>query len=73
MHEREINEVIASKKSIHGVKYLFRMSSWENVFTTTFCSCNKWKGGEMKAITGTASDISDIKNAEEIWKERRVV
>ncbi|WP_158858969.1 PAS domain-containing sensor histidine kinase [Lunatibacter salilacus] len=68
MHEREIDQVIATKKSIRGeVSFphaLMGIRMYDYIFTPVIN-----EKGEVEAVTGTTRDISDIKNAQNELKK----
>ena len=67
MHEREIDEVVATKKPIRGeVGFPHAQLGWrvyDYIFTPVFNDA-----GEVEGIAGTTRDITDIKRAEDHLK-----
>ncbi len=69
MHEREIDEVVATKKSIRGTVSFLHPEFGKRVYDYIFAPIINVEG-EVEAIAGTGRDISDIKHFEETIKER---
>lgn len=63
MHEREIDQVIASKKPVRGEVSFPHAHLGKRMYDYIFSPVINEKGA-VEAITGTTRDISDIKNAE---------
>jgi hypothetical protein len=68
MHEREIDEVVATKKPIRGTVSFPHSELGVRIYDYIFAPVFDEKG-EVEAIAGTARDITDIKRAEEKIKE----
>jgi PAS domain S-box-containing protein len=68
MHEREIDEVIAEKKSIRGTVSFPHAELGSRVYDYIFGPVLD-ENGEVEAIAGTTRDITDIKQAEEQIRE----
>ncbi|KRD12732.1 PAS domain-containing sensor histidine kinase [Flavobacterium sp. Root901] len=64
MHEKEIDEVVASKKSIRGTVSFPHAELGKRVYDYIFAPVLNEKG-EVEAIAGTTRDITEIKLAEE--------
>lgn len=64
MHEREIDEVVASKKSIRGTVSFPHAELGKRIYDYIFAPVLNEKG-EVEAIAGTTRDITEIKLAEE--------
>lgn len=64
MHEREIDEVIATKKSLRGAVSFPHAELGSRIYDYIFAPVLNEKG-EVEAIAGTTRDITDIKQAEE--------
>src|SRR5687768_3243405 len=64
MHEREIDQVVATKKSIRGTVYFPHAELGKRMYDYIFTPVLNDKG-EVEAVAGTTRDISDIKSAEE--------
>lgn len=63
MHEREIDKVIDTKKSVRGEVSFPHANLGKRMYDYIFSPVIN-EQGEVEAITGTTRDISDIKNAE---------
>ena len=63
MHEREIDEVVATKKTIRGTVSFPHAELGERVYDYIFAPVLN-EQGEVEAIAGTTRDITDIKQAE---------
>lgn len=63
MHEKEIDEVVATKKQIRGEVWFPHATLGKRVYDYIFAPVIN-KVGEVEAIAGTARDITDIKLAE---------
>ena len=68
MHEREIDKVIATKKPVRGEVSFFNANLGKRIHDYIFAPVLN-DIGEVKAVTGTTRDISDIKAAEEELKK----
>ena len=68
MHEREIDQVISTKKSIRGEVSFPHAQMGVRMYDYIFAPVINEKG-EVEAITGTTRDISDIKSAQEELKK----
>jgi len=68
MHEREIEEVVATKKSIRGTVSFPHAELGKRVYDYIFAPVFN-EQGEVEAIAGTTRDITDIKLAEEKLQE----
>eukprot|EP01089_Gocevia_fonbrunei_P014757 TRINITY_DN4121_c0_g1_i3.p1 TRINITY_DN4121_c0_g1~~TRINITY_DN4121_c0_g1_i3.p1 ORF type:complete len:1328 (-),score=248.00 TRINITY_DN4121_c0_g1_i3:2950-6933(-) len=68
MHEREIDQVIATKKPIRGEVSFPHANLGRRIYDYIFVPVINEKG-EVEAVTGTTRDISDIKNAQEDLKK----
>ncbi len=64
MHEREIDEVVSTKKMIRGTVSFPHAELGRRVYDYIFAPVFN-KEGEVEAIAGTTRDITDIKYAEE--------
>ncbi|SFC95454.1 PAS domain-containing sensor histidine kinase [Flavobacterium phragmitis] len=64
MHEREIDEVVASKKIIRGTVSFPHAELGKRVYDYIFAPVFN-EEGEVEAIAGTTRDITEIKQAEE--------
>ncbi|WP_289662106.1 PAS domain-containing sensor histidine kinase [Flavobacterium panacagri] len=64
MHEREIDEVVASKKIIRGTVSFPHAELGRRVYDYIFAPVFN-EEGEVEAIAGTTRDITEIKQAEE--------
>ncbi len=64
MHEREIDEVVATKKSIRGTVSFPHAELGRRIYDYIFAPVFNEKG-EVEAIAGTTRDITEIKLAEE--------
>ncbi|MBZ4033401.1 PAS domain S-box protein [Flavobacterium sp. 17A] len=64
MHEREIDEVIATKKSIRGTVSFPHAELGRRIYDYIFAPVFNERG-EVEAIAGTTRDITEIKLAEE--------
>lgn len=63
MHEREIDEVVSSKKSIRGTVSFPHAELGRRVYDYIFAPVFNEKG-DVEAIAGTTRDITEIKQAE---------
>lgn len=71
MHEREIDEVIATKKTVRGtVSFPHAELGWRTYDYLLIPVLNE--KGEVEVITGTTRDITDIKHAEENLQQSEV-
>lgn len=68
MHEREIDEVIATKKSIRGEVSFPHATLGRRVYDYIFAPVFD-EHGEVAVVSGTTRDISDQKQAEEALKK----
>ncbi len=68
MHEREIDEIIATKKSIRGTVSFPHAELGSRIYDYILVPVFNDKG-EVEAIAGTTRDITDIKRVEENLKE----
>ncbi|MES2880724.1 MAG: PAS domain S-box protein, partial [Bacteroidota bacterium] len=68
MHEREIDQVVATKKSIRGEVSFPHATQGKRVYDYIFTPVLNQEG-KVEAIAGTTRDITDIKLAEETLKE----
>ncbi|TDO82848.1 hypothetical protein EV143_102108 [Flavobacterium chryseum] len=64
MHEREIDEVVATKKTVRGTVSFPHAELGSRVYDYIFAPVFNEKG-EVEAVTGTTRDITEIKRAEE--------
>lgn len=64
MHEREIDEVVATKKSIRGTVSFPHAELGTRIYDYIFSPVLNEKG-EVEVIAGTTRDITEIKRAEE--------
>jgi len=64
MHEREIDEIIATKKSIRGTVSFPHAELGSRIYDYILVPVVNGKG-EVEAVAGTTRDITDIKRAEE--------
>jgi len=69
MHEREIDEVIATKKTIRGTVSFPHAELGSRVYDYIFGPVVN-ENGEVEAIAGITRDITEIKQAETSLKER---
>ncbi|WP_020602114.1 PAS domain S-box protein [Spirosoma spitsbergense] len=69
-HEREIDEVIATKKPVRGEVSFPHATLGKRMYDYIFAPVINEKG-EVEAVTGTTRDILDIKNAEESLKKSK--
>ena len=63
MHEREIDEVVASKKTIRGTVSFPHAELGDRIYDYIFAPVFN-EQGEVEAVAGTTRDITDIKQAE---------
>lgn len=70
MHEREIDEIVATKKSIRGEVSFPHAVLGRRIYDYIFAPVINEKG-EVIAVSGTTRDISDIKNAESELEQSR--
>jgi PAS domain S-box-containing protein len=68
MHEREIDEVVATKKNIRGTVSFPHAELGKRVYDYIFAPVLNERG-EVVAIAGTTRDITDLKRAEEAVRE----
>ena len=68
MHEREIDEVVSTKKAIRGTVSFPHAELGSRIYDYIFTPVLN-EHGEVEAIAGTTRDITDIKNAEESLKQ----
>lgn len=68
MHEREIDQVIATKKPIRGEVSFPHATLGRRMYDYIFTPVLN-ENGEVEAISGTTRDITDIKNAENVIRE----
>lgn len=68
MHEREIDEVVATKKWIRGTVSFLHSQLGKRIYEYIFAPIFD-EQGEVEAIAGTGRDISDIKHFEETIKQ----
>jgi PAS domain S-box-containing protein len=68
MHEREIDQVVATKKPIRGEVSFPHAEMGRRIYDYIFAPVINEKG-EVEAVTGTTRDISDIKNAQDELKK----
>lgn len=68
MHEREIDQVIATKRSIRGEVSFPHAQMGSRMYDYIFAPVINEKG-KVEAVTGTTRDISDIKNAQDDLKK----
>jgi PAS domain S-box-containing protein len=68
MHEREIDEVVATKKSIRGTVSFPHAELGKRVYDYIFAPIFN-EQEEVEAIAGTTRDITDIKQSEDAIKE----
>src|ERR1044071_5149079 len=64
MHEREIDQVVATKELIRGVVSFPHATLGKRIYDYIFAPVLN-SLGEVEAIAGTTRDISDLKNAEQ--------
>ena len=64
MHEREIDQVVATKKPIRGTVSFPHAELGKRIYDYIFTPVINDRG-EVEAVAGTTRDISDIKSAEE--------
>ena len=68
MHEREIDQVAATKKPIRGEVSFPHATLGERVYDYIFAPIFN-ESGEVELIAGTTRDISDLKNIEDALKQ----
>ncbi len=68
MHEREIDEIVATKKSIRGTVSFPHAELGKRIYDYIFAPVFNEKG-EVEAVAGTTRDITDIKQTEEAIRE----
>jgi PAS domain S-box-containing protein len=68
MHEREIDEVVANRKSIRGEVSFPHATQGRRVYDYIFVPVIN-EIGDVEAVAGTTRDITDIKQAEEAIKQ----
>ena len=68
MHEREIDEVVATKKPIRGEVSFPHATLGKRIYDYIFAPILN-ENGEVELIAGTTRDISDLKVAEEALKQ----
>lgn len=68
MHEREIDEVVATKKTIRGEVSFPHATLGRRMYDYIFAPVFNEKG-EVYAVAGTTRDISDLKMAEDSLKQ----
>lgn len=68
MHEREIDEVVATKRSIRGEVSFPHATLGKRIYDYIFSPILNEKG-EVELIAGTTRDISDIKRTEDALKQ----
>jgi PAS domain S-box-containing protein len=68
MHEREIDEVVATKKPIRGEVSFPHATLGKRIYDYIFAPVLNEKG-EVEVIAGTTRDISELKLAEEALKQ----
>ncbi|GAB3690604.1 hypothetical protein GCM10027592_07990 [Spirosoma flavus] len=68
MHEREIDQVVATRKSIRGEVSFPHATLGKRIYDYVFAPVLNEKG-EVEAVAGTTRDITDIKQAEETLRE----
>lgn len=64
MHEREIDEVVASKKTIRGTVSFPHAELGTRIYDYIFAPVFN-EEGEVEAVAGTTRDITEIKQAQE--------
>ncbi|GAL86635.1 hypothetical protein SCE1572_31285 [Sporocytophaga myxococcoides] len=69
MHEREIDQIVATKKPVRGVVSFPHAILGERVYDYIFVPVMN-ASGEVEAVAGTSRDITDIKNAENSLAEK---
>lgn len=67
MHEREIDQVVATRASIRGVVSFPHATQGKRIYDYIFVPVLDEKG-EVEAVAGTTRDITEIKKAEEALK-----
>jgi PAS domain S-box-containing protein len=67
MHEREIDQVIATRQPIRGEVSFPHAVLGKRVYDYIFAPVIN-ENGEVEAVAGTTRDITEIKNAEEVLK-----
>ena len=68
MHEREIDQVVATKKSIRGEVSFPHATLGKRIYDYIFVPVFNDKG-EVEAVAGTTRDITEIKQAEQALRE----
>lgn len=68
MHEREIDQVVATKKSIRGEVSFPHATLGRRIYDYIFSPIFN-ESGEVELIGGTTRDISDLKNAQDALKK----
>ncbi|WP_223833843.1 PAS domain-containing sensor histidine kinase [Spirosoma profusum] len=68
MHEREIDQVVATKQSIRGEVSFPHATLGKRIYDYVFAPVLNERG-EVEAVAGTTRDITDIKQAEETLRE----
>lgn len=71
MHEREIDQVVATKKLIRGEVSFPHATLGRRMYDYIFAPVLDEKG-EVRAVAGTTRDISDLKVAEDALKQSEV-
>lgn len=68
MHEREIDKVVATRKSVRGIVSFPHAELGERIYDYIFSPVIN-EQGEVEAIAGTTRDISELKQTERALKE----
>lgn len=71
MHKREIDEIVATKKSIRGEVSFPHATLGKRVYDYIFAPVIN-EQGEVEAVAGTTRDITDLKLAEEALRQSEV-
>ncbi len=69
MHEREIDQIVATQKPVRGVVSFPHATLGERVYDYIFVPVMN-ESGEVEAVAGTSRDITDIKKAENSLAEK---
>ncbi|CCH52425.1 PAS/PAC sensor signal transduction histidine kinase [Fibrisoma limi BUZ 3] len=69
MHEREIDQVVATKQSIRGEVSFIHATLGKRIYDYVFAPVLN-EQGEVEAIAGTTRDITDIRQAQDRLQER---